>query len=265
MANVDYWRICSFSDQDYYLFSSWVSRFGAGKAHRFLQYQGTQRLDTPLFIGKGEQVSKYGDILRHYLCQHSGSDSHKTFSDALSRSTVSIYCTRLDIQRTIRHEWTQEEWRNIADGLPGKKSLVQSETSTIYVGTRTSDNFARLYQKPGGFVRLEFETKGLWSRRFFSKGIDINSVYAFLLTRCPLPEPVKALFSLRSDENDKYIKESLERDKERKLAWLQSILPAIDRMANDDDIGDRTCALLESSYSAILEARENREKRGYAA
>lgn len=262
MANVDYWRVCSFSDQDYYALSSWVSRLGQGKAHRFLQYVGTQRTEIPLFLGKAEQVIQYGDLRRHYLCQHSGSGSHQTFPEILRRGTVSIYCTRLDLQRTIRHEFTPEEYRALYDNLPGKKSIIQSDTTTIYIGVRTSDNFARLYQKPGGFLRLEFETKGAWSRRFFTQGIDINSVYAFLLTRSALPEPIKALFSLRSDENDRYVKETLTKEKERKLAWLQSILPAIDKMANDHDIGESTCALLEASYQSILQAKESRDSLG---
>lgn len=260
MANVDYWRVCTFADSDYVLLAAWISRFGLGKAARFLQYAGKQIRDTPMFLGKGEQVTKDGEILRHYLCQHSGSESHKTWPELLSRSTNSMYCTRLDLQRTIRDPLRAEDWRPLYDTLPGKKSIVESDTRTIYIGVRTSDSFARLYQKDGGFLRLEFETKGAWSRRFFQRGIDINSVYSFLLTRCALPEQIKALFSLRSDTNDEYAKEVLEHGNERKLAWLQTIAPAILKMGADQDIGEKACAIVEILYQTMLQAKEDRDK-----
>lgn len=260
MASVDYWRVCSFSDQDYYQLLSWQASQGQSKAGRFLQYSGKTLVDTPLFLGKAEQIDKNGEIRRHYLCQHSGSDSHRTYTMLRQHSYRALYATRIDIQRTIRHDPKLIPWRQLADTLTGKISLIQSETSTLYVGARTSDNFCRLYEKDGGFLRLEFETKGQWSQRFYAGPPDLNAVYAFLLARSPLPESIKSLFSLQKDDNEKFVKEQLEKDKHRKLQWLRSIMPAIEKMAFDHVMGPETIALIEAQYMAVLQWREYSEK-----
>lgn len=158
---LDYLRLTKFSPTR---IKEWETLFAhidtPAEEARFLQYRGIRA--GGLFFGDARQRSR-----RHWLLDISGS-----LSDALFRRARidDCKCTRIDLQVTIDlphgfdarrlyDELENAEWH----GRKRNVALVQSGDGfdTIYIGSRTSERFFRIYVKEDGKGRklLRFETE----------------------------------------------------------------------------------------------------------
>lgn len=257
VTRIDYFRICSFSDGDYYQMGSFVRNRGHCTPARFLQYEGFRLSDSSLFYGIGGQVSAddTGEIKRHYLIQASGMESHDLFL-ALPRFG-SAYATRIDLQNTLTWDAFDEA---LADAIYAKlsrgKSIIKSDTCTVYSGQRTSEVYWRLYQKSAGFVRLEAEIKGNRAKALYQHlmaGNHPDGAFSGLLEQSVWPSLVKDKYAIETGDTWKYVRVEIDAIKARKLAWIKSIMPVVVQYANDHDIGEQVRAQIEIAYTATAD------------
>jgi hypothetical protein len=170
-AYIDYLRLAAWDDSEAMLLTAELRRSIPKWRHGFwLQYHGWYGDQS--FYGIGEQNDK-----RHFVWRTSGSSSAVLFG--MSKMLVNVYCTRIDVQVTIKMPTEYDPFTTYkahqGEGRLGV-TIMQSPTgSTIYFGSRTSDKFARLYEKQyedGKYLRLEFEFKGKLARAVHAKMRD---------------------------------------------------------------------------------------------
>lgn len=258
MAHVDYIRLCTWDLAAYTKAASALMQFRQGwKSGRFLQYYG-HKLGS-MFFGTAKQHDKH-----HYLIQISGGMAHTITSDLGLMMTLgdpSFYCTRLDLQKTL----DLPEWWNVRDVVdsiktmdtgktPDTLSFIESTTGeTVYVGSRTSDKFIRIYTKSldRDYLRLEYEIKGSLARSIYS-GIyqngsrSISGVYNTLLVNQRLPQYVKSYYL---DPDAQMVDISIpehQAEMAKKLQWLVSLEATIRKMLSDHDIGHETNVFIQS-------------------
>ena len=234
-AHLDYLRLATW-DYDSYLstkaklISGWPAGWLPGK---WLQYKGWRK--EQLFIGHGEQR---GD--RHCLTHISGFLSHRLYPSFAK--IPEWYATRIDVQVTIEmpEDYRSLRYiRNICDNP--SLSLIESENNdTLYLGKRSSDIFTRLYEKiimGKKFLRLEFELKGARSRAGWLAISDQETpaaIFKYYLSRVGLPEDVQTWFEdVAVEATEKAMRDEIESDDKKKLAWLVSLESSIrEHMAN---------------------------------
>ena len=220
----------------------------------WLQYKGFYG-DKNLFYGHGNQAGK-----PHFIFRMSGWDASQLHERGLKYE--SLYCTRLDIQKTIEmpdgynpfHIYDVERTMNRKTA-----SLIHSDTgSTIYIGTRTSDRFCRLYEKQidgQEFLRLEFEFKGKTARELYNQlraGVaNENQIFDYFMTTFSFQDRIEQMFLTNPDVTPLVIDMQKLLDRDKQLAWLSSLENTVIRMGNDHDIGDVVRRLLESWVKAI--------------
>ena len=140
MASLDYLRLAGFDVFYATTTAAFMKQWPGGwKPSRWLQYKGWRREE--LFFGIGEQAGK-----RHFVTSASGVGSIDLAE--FTRSWQGLYCTRIDVQRTIVRP-KHAELRRIRTATRSENTtLIQSkENDTLYVGSRASDVFTRLYEK----------------------------------------------------------------------------------------------------------------------
>lgn len=252
-AYVDYLRLGSWDLKAYTNAASAMMQWRPGwKAGSFLQYHG-HKLDS-LFFGTAKQREK-----SHYLIQCSGGLSQTLLDDpalAVLLSHESFYCTRIDLQKTLPlPEWWNV--RDIADSLGAdgvKHSFIESDTgSTLYVGSRTSDKFIRVYTKSldREYLRFEYELKGQLARAVFG-GIfqdgtrSINAVYNSLLVNQRVPQYLKSYYLDPEVETVDVRVPEKQHEMAKKLEWLLSLEDTIRHMLNDHDIGPETKVFIDN-------------------
>lgn len=224
---------------------------GTWKHAKWLQYEGFKHQEYPVFYGHALQSNDR----EHYILRVSG-----TFASEFWRLFERYgyadhwYCTRIDLQRTMDiPEWWKV--RELHDALAGEGfnvSIIQSATgNTLYLGARTSDRFTRFYEKDllKPMLRLEIELKGRYSRLAYQlllEGATIADIYAENLRALKLPENMERDY-LPDDAND--VEWTLaERivTIEKKLEWLQTLIPTFAKLANDHDIGSQVRDIFHS-------------------
>lgn len=120
-----------------------------------------------VFFGQAEQRGH-----SHCMAEFSGSLSDDVFCKILLDNDFigedGFRCTRVDLQRTLDIEnWTAKDQfelmgklkdRGLTVGWASSKDREYGELATVYIGSRRSGRFIRLYQKVvGGSVWLRFE------------------------------------------------------------------------------------------------------------
>lgn len=251
MASLDYLRLASFKFNYPSLIAGFMTRWpGTFKQGRWLQYRGWQ-CDS-LFIGVGEQddkrqADKYSKKGEKYKAQHMIISASGSVANDLARwmeNDSDFYCTRLDVQRTIGKP-RQANLRRIRHETKTKNTtIIQSqENDTLYIGTRSSDLFTRLYEKvlDDVWLRLEFELKGARSRAAWAAmrhGKTASNIFAHYLDKSKLPNRVKAWYAETGDdksfEADRQIVEHGDR---KKLKWLMSLDDCMEKALANSEIG----------------------------
>lgn len=164
-----------------------------------------------------------------------------------------FYCTRLDVQRTIERP-RQASLARIRNQTQTKNTtLIQSkDNDTLYVGSRESDFYTRLYEKilDDAWLRLEFELKGARARAAWGgiqHGKTAGNIFAYYLRKSKLPDRVKAWYSEPGDnqsfEADRQIVEHGDR---MKLKWLSSLDASVEKAMANHEIGEQVKELVRA-------------------
>lgn len=252
---VDYFRIATFDIITYYNLSAKIEQnWSSWKPHKWLQYKGRKNVDG-VFHGIGDQAGR-----AHCIIAVSGSFAHLFylwFKGQPDTVRNAFYCTRIDLQRTQAQP--SKEYRQVAyKRLRGKKSLITSDTgTTLYIGSRTSDIFWRLYDKTETTLRCEAELKGKLAKRAYlalSLGESISGVWNRILLRSKVPQIYVDYF--RSDGEPAELPRLDEViDLDTKLKWLASLDSLVYQLVNDSDVGERAGLIIArwADYAGILD------------
>lgn len=234
---LDYLRLATWQMESYLpTIASLMRRHPTRKA-AWLQYRGRRSEDGQLFFGMGEQTRK-----RHHIIQFSGGLADDECAEAL-RLDNTFYCTRLDIQVTIK-EPPEHDAIKLYAGLHRKgKSIVRSPgAATVYIGVRTSELFTRIYEKPmenARYLRCEFELKGRYARAAFGKMRDGLTTKAELFQQClnqaRVPEPHAKWFTTQADQIGGLTAAESLKSLENTAAWLRNTETGILRHLGHDD------------------------------
>lgn len=254
-AYIDYLRLATWQDKTYLDAVADTHRLSTTwRPGGWLQYKGKK--SDHFFYGVGEQRGT-----RHYVLQASGDDSPK-FAQAM-KSHDGLYCTRIDLQITIERgknydaRVIYDDCKDLA-GDERATSLILSDTgSTVYLGDRTSDSFARLYTKDydaGKFVRLEFECKGQTARNIWASIVEgtltETQAYQHIFGRFRVPDYIRSRFE-QPDANGELIRVAAAASNEKRLEWLMGLGPTIRQMANDHDTGQLVRTWLDNLMQTI--------------
>lgn len=222
-----------------------------GKDVKIKGYKGTQW--DGLFYGVGKQRNK-----AHFMLRASGEGAETIL---FRTRDLSVKCTRIDLQITV---WLPQNYqsRKLYDILespdvewPGRRltpHIIQSGDGldTIYVGSRTSERFTRIYTKPdmsgeAAYLRFEVEFKGNLAheaRRAITEQYGTTkSILRFELERLPYmaSRALRAFSSVLGDSTHK-IKPEFVLGQNKTLDWLEKqVEPAVMRMMNSHEHGDR--------------------------
>ena len=243
MASLDYLRLASYD----FNYAKLIAEFMNGwseqwKRSKWLQYDGWKL--GKLFVGVGEQTHR-----RHMIMSISGSETHKLAE--WMRDELSFYATRMDVQRTIEKP-KHAELRRIRKSTKSKNTtLIESpENDTLYIGSRTSDCYTRLYEKPldSMYLRLEFELKGKRARSGWGAlvhGKTPSDIFSHYLDKSHLPNTVKSWFSEPEDDlTVEFDTEEATHSARKKLAWLRSLDDSINQAMACHEIGDQARGLI---------------------
>lgn len=245
-SQLDYLRLASWGHVPYVdvmstLMQNWPDEWKRGK---WLQYAGWRK--ESFFIGMGEQAKR-----RHAVVHASGYLAHTMYPVLMD--FVDWYCTRIDIQRTVKKpEWVDLPKLHKLLGKKGTSLISSEENDTLYIGTRSSDKFTRLYEKlfDEMYLRLEFELKGkraVMAWEAINGGEDCDRVFDYYLGKLRLPTRYIKLFkNTEHNATEKAMNKEREHSAEKKLAWLTSLDESIRNAISDHDIGVRTRLLVRS-------------------
>lgn len=132
--------------------------------------------------------------------------------------------------------------------MRGGKSLIQSSTGiTLYVGSRTSDTYWRLYDKTESTLRCELELKGKQVKRAWlaiAKGEQLGGIFNRFLKVSRVPNVyVKYFWSAKDAANLPEVEKVV--DLEAKLEWLKSLDKLVYKLANDHDTAEGLARLID--------------------
>lgn len=253
-AHLDYLRLATWNSAHYSHMASEIMRVWTWeyKAGKWQQYTGHRAKS--FFMGTGEQ-----DKRRHHVVHASGS-----LAELMRKSFMcfdGLYGTRVDIQMTI----LKPDWVNLAKlhKNMGKKLttlLSSNENSSLYIGSRESDKFARLYEKPLGgrmYLRMEFELKGSMAAGAWNailEGEAVGGIYKRLLIKSKLPDAFKRLFENAGDTaTDKALRAEIDHDNQKTLKWIKSLDACMIRHMNNHEIGDEVMDIVRSWAMTSIE------------
>lgn len=213
----------------------------------WLQYKGWRK--EGFFIGHGLQQNK-----SHTIINVSGSLAHKMLPTL--RELEHWYATRIDLQITVDASCMGDDTLAIVRDhcQTQNTTLIESmDNDTLYLGSRTSDTFTRLYEKileMKKYLRLEFELKGQRSRacwQAITNGEPLDKIFKFYNKRSKLPDNVIEWFNAYgvSATHEAMINE-LKQSERLKLEWLQSLDSAVMRYMNSHEIGDAVKELIRA-------------------
>ena len=219
---------------------------GQWEHSKWLQYHGWKR--ETFFLGTGYQNKR-----RHSILNISGYMADRNWSNLASED--SYYATRVDLQITIPSPadiFLPTVYGELRTGNV-KPSIIQSELNdTLYVGSRTSDVFIRLYEKPLDkmHLRLEFEFKGKVAKGIW-KALQAKStpdeIYQHYLAKCDLPNYVKAhYYDVQDGATAFAIRQEIAKTDKAKLKWLQTIDASVRQALYNHNIGTEVQRLVMS-------------------
>ena len=253
-AHLDYLRLATWNTSHYSYMAAEIMRVWSWdyRPGKWQQYSGHRAKQ--FFMGTGEQ-----DKRRHHVVHASGSLAERMRKTFMLFD--GLYGTRVDLQMTI----LQPSWVNLAKlhKNMGKKLttlLSSKENSTLYIGSRESDRFARLYEKPLNdrmYLRMEFELKGQMAAGAWNAilaGETVGSIYKRLLIGSKLPGAFKALFEdAEETATDKALRAEIDHDNQKTLKWIKSLDACMLRHMYNHEIGDQVIDIIRSWAMASIE------------
>jgi hypothetical protein len=249
VARCDYLTLTTFEEHDWQLNLADLYPLEFGKDVKKGGYSGKEW--DGLFFGYGSQKGR-----KHYLLTTFGEDA-ETILHRTSSSTAR--CTRIDLQVTIRIPEYFDS-RNLYDKLQAKDTkwngrrlkptLRQSGggLDTVYIGSRTSQRFVRIYVKPDkndqpAYLRYEVEFKGKLAdqvrRLIVSRETFARNILHGELNRLPIYVS-RTLGRIRETlHGERYtVKPETVYIEGSTIAWLQdSVSPAVVRLLHSHQDG----------------------------
>lgn len=245
-AHLDYIRLGSW---DFASYPHTLSRImeawpGAWESGKWLQYKGWKK--PQFFIGHGDQNGE-----RHHVLSASGGLAHRMQNGLVGSD--GWYGTRIDVQITIPRPTNISLPKvQLKLGKRGTTLISSEENDTLYLGSRTSELFTRLYEKPLDqmYLRLEFELKGSRARSAWDAvraGESVGSVFAYYLDKSQLPDKVKIHFEEADDSATQHAMQAeIASDNEKTLKWIQSLDACMMRHMSSHEIGDRVVEIIRA-------------------
>jgi hypothetical protein len=237
-----------------------VARYGKdGKEGRVMQYEG-RRWDCG-FFGSAVQKGR-----KHYMMRASGDNADSVLRE-LSENCPAR-CTRIDLQITIpmKPEYSARRTCDMLRGTkwPGrdrKTMLIENADGldTLYIGSRLSETFTRLYVKEGDgqrYLRYEVEFKGdtaemVYGHACVGREMAMGGTLLGEIEKLPeiadsgLSEVHHALANFKVVPRKGY----RVRDPHTTMLWIQrSVSPAIVRLLRDHDQGDQVARFVKEWY-----------------
>lgn len=252
---IDYLRIATYNQIAAYKLNAEIERcYHVWEPHKWMQYKGRKSL-CGVFHGQAQQKAGM-----HYIVQVSGQAAQIFYDWFMNRDQTIIqafYCTRIDLQRTQTQ--TDKEYRLYAyKRMLGSKSLIQSDTGiTLYIGSRTSDTYWRIYDKTETLLRLELELKGKQAKKAFIALLNkenLDGIWNRFLLRSRVPKVYVDYF--RGDGGQATLAQLEETvDLDKKLEWLATLDALVYKLAHDHDTATRTANLIGrwSEYCASFD------------
>lgn len=228
------------------------------KVAKQMQYKG--HATDGLFFGTARQSDKVHAMLR--------ASGEVAMAALWKTADADANCTRIDVQVTVEKP-DDYDVRKLYDALNdaprwywvGKVpnlSFIQSGDGcdTLYIGSRTSRRFLRIYVKPDKngeprYIRLELESKGARAnavRDAIRKDPDaIARVLADELQRLPdLSDSALMAFMDAIGPNAQGITEKRVESENATLDWLETqVEPAVFRLLHSHEHSDRMRTILE--------------------
>lgn len=255
-AYIDYLRLSTWDEHAYLKIVSKMRLMDKGwRPGNWLQYHGQK--SEHMFYGVGLQQDR-----RHYIMQTSG-ELAQMFYDS---TTVfgQVGCKRIDIQKTIaqpedyRPLELYEDFKNEPGNKRNSSIILSDSGSTVYMGSRVSDSFIRVYQKEiegNPYLRLEIEIKGITAiyayEELRAERWGITDIYDSLAKRFKLPDYLREWFETETDANGSFLLHCDSRYKNNRLQWLGGLGATIIKMGRDHDTGTIVRSWLESWLEQI--------------
>lgn len=138
------------------------------KPTKMMQYDCTRSWDGSFVVGKGFQKHKSGERAVHSIGKVSGSLANNVYKQIFDYPYT---CSRIDLQLTLpTNNLNYEKLFNCLRNYVNC-TLIQSNTPTIYIGSRKSDRFIRIYQHRYGdellYDRFEVEYKNRRAQKVY--------------------------------------------------------------------------------------------------
>lgn len=254
-AHVDYLRLGTWESSDYCRIAQKINEHFITRPAHWLQYHGRRGKDGAAFHGTGNQGGRV-----HHVCHISGDasgDWAKHLKLAIPGDT--LYCTRIDVQTTIKRpkEYDPLKFYELSERT-ARSIILNPETSTVYLGARSSDLFMRMYEKiilDKMYLRLEFELKGAYSRNWWAHWRNEPELVDMLFTSCVnrirLPEPYREWFNPDDDRTDVLNADKMTASLAQKLTYLQNTETALVRYLYDHTTQDYVVSFVERMAKSI--------------
>lgn len=248
---------CTLTTSDKYVYNEFVQMVGEHvdwkqtSSQKRLQYSGIG--GDGFFYGVGVQNGS-----PHYMMILSGLLAGQLLPVWAARQSARFCnCTRFDIQITIPKEWKARETSGIGRDILARQREGTSRTGaalsvkmvvsdrdnddTVYLGSRTSDRFIRIYDKVSegvAYLRYELEVKGKTVARLWDEYLTGASALPVWL-KGSIPDYARTVFELHqviaaigANDTDRSWIETGTSDWETKKAWLnEQVRPALVRAA----------------------------------
>lgn len=258
---IDYLGLASWDDMAYINAMQTITRsfMGEWKPANWLQYKGKKQ--GAIFIGRGRQNGKDHTVIR--VSGHIAGDVARLAKETLASHW---YATRIDLQVTVNCPEgysARHLFYNQLGDIKNRTLIDGPEGDTIYLGSRRSAIYTRLYEKmlETKYLRLEFELKSMraaaaWDNWVWDK-ITMGQLYQYYLDKCQLPDGIKWGFR-QADDYDRAVAmvAEIDHNKSKVLTWLADIMPAIVRHMNDHDIGPYVRIMVDELYKSRQEVDE---------
>lgn len=206
------------------------------------------------FYGEGTNQDR-----QHFLIQISGMAADGAAFALAHKSTDYWKVSRIDFQITIPlPEWYKS--RAFVDSLRNDVWPWRSRTvtlvdgngdDTVYIGSRQSERFIRVYVKDADYLRFEVEFKGKLAEKAFERYSGAPTIAAagiiagelVKLPKHPVQREFREVISLANTIDIQNAKPVTTPSKTFKW-FTKQVLPALKKLVNDHDVGDRTRAIL---------------------
>lgn len=244
------------------------------KKERIKRYAGV-RIHHPggsIFFGEGQQKNPESEItMPHYMVSASGAAASPFSLFWAGDSMLGVSVTRFDVQLTLPlPDWykSQAFLSTLRDGdWKGKSphcTLIDNYgDDTVYVGSGQSDRRCRWYIKETDWIRCEYQYRKEYAESAFSRykrspTIACAGILVSELVKYPAHPIVVYFLEKLSGANRADVQgRRPEKSTSRTFRWFKhQVVPALRKMLNDHDLGERVASELRDLIEQNKEGKE---------